>query len=322
VLDDMSVIRQLDDNLADQPLHVFTPGATAMVRGGGRARTAEGKNPPRGVTLSYYISSEQEGPLEIEILDASGKVVRRYSSEEGDFERCIISNMDQRIPFEVKYPKTDQGLNQWSWDMRRDGLNCIGNVKLFAGFGGASVTPGKYQALVTLGDFYSTTEFTLDPDPRSDATPADYADLAERLDEVTGLLNELLDSLASVRKSRSQTELLMQEYPDAEGLQAAGASAIEQLTAWENTVTQTQYGTYEDEDSMPPMLDVHIRHLLDVIDQASAPVSAGSLQRLTDLRDQWAERQESLLQIAEGDIVTVNIWARENGVSYVQSPGQ
>jgi len=73
---------------------------------------------------------------------------------------------------------------------------------------------------------------------------------------------------------------------------------------------------------MPPMLDVHIRHLLDVIDAASAPVSAGSLQRLDDLREQWAERKESLTQIADGDIVTVNIWARENGVSHVQPPGQ
>ena len=323
VLDDLSVIRQLDDGLANELLHVFTPGATAMVRGRGReSSSVEGKNPPRGVTLSYYIASEQEGPLEIEILNESGQVVRHYSSAEGDFERCIISNMDQRISFEVKYPAVEKGLNQWTWDMRQDGLNCIGNVKLFAGFGGASVMPGKYQALVTLGNFYSTTEFTLDPDPRSDATPADYADLAARLAEATNLLNELLDSLADVRQARSQTEMLMKEYPDAESLQATGASAIEQLTAWENTVTQTQYGTYEDEDSMPPMLDVHIRHVLDVIDQASAPVSAGSLQRLGDLQVQWAEREESLMQIAAGDVAAVNIWAREYGASHVSPPGQ
>ena len=182
--------------------------------------------------------------------------------------------------------------------------------------------PGKYQVLVTLGDVYSTTEFTLDPDPRSDATPADYADLAERLDEATYLLNELLGNLADARKARSQIETLVEEYPDDESLQAAGQSAIEQLTVWENTVTQTQYGTYEDEDSMPPMLDVHIRHVLDVIDQASAPVSAGSLQRLADLQLQWAERRESLTQITDGDVATVNIWARENGVSHVVPPGR
>ncbi len=318
VLDDLSVIRQVDDGLAGRPLHLFTPGAAAMIRGAGRDPSAtEGKNPPRGVTLSYYIAGEEEGPLGIEILDASGQLVRSYSSEEGDFERCIIGNMDQRIPFEVEYPPLEQGLNQWTWDMRRGGLNCIDDVKLFAGFGGPSVSPGKYRARVTLGDAQSTAEFTLDPDPRNDASAADYAVLAARLAEVTSLLNELLDSLADVRKARSQTEMLLQEFPAAEVLHAAGTSAIEQLTAWENTVTQTQYGTYEDEDSMPPMLDVHIRHVLDVIDQASAPVSAGSLQRLADMQEQWAERKVALMQIAATDVAAVNSWARENGVSHV-----
>jgi hypothetical protein len=255
-------------------------------------------------------------------MDQSGQLVRDYSSEEGDFERCIIGNMDQRIPFEVKYPPVEQDMNQWTWDMRRGGLNCIDDVKLFAGFGGASVTPGRYQARVTLGDAQSTAEITLNPDPRNDASAADYEILAAKLAEVTSLLNELLDRLADVRKARTQAEMLLEEFPDVETLQAAGASAIEKLTAWENTVTQTQYGTYEDEDSMPPMLDVHIRHVLDVVDQASAPVSAGSIQRLADLQEQWAERKAALRETASSDIAAVNIWARENGVAHVIPPGQ
>lgn len=321
VLDDLTVVQQAEDDLADQPLHLFTPAATAMVRGSRRpAGATESKNPPRGVTLSYYITGEEEGPLSIEVLDQSGQLLRSYSSEEGDFERCIIGNMDQRLPFEVKYPSVEQGINQWTWDMRRAGLNCIDDVKLFAGFGGASVIPGRYQARVTLGDAQRTAEIVLNPDPRNDASAADYEFLAARLAEVTTLLNELLDRLADVRKARGQTELLLEEFPDVEALQVAGASAIDKLTAWENTVTQTQYGTYEDEDSMPPMLDVHMRHVLDVIDQASAPVSAGSLQRLEDLKQQWAERKAALTQITVTDVAAVNSWARENGVSHVVAP--
>jgi photosystem II stability/assembly factor-like uncharacterized protein len=323
VLDDLSIIHQMEDELADSALHLFTPGASTMVRGGGRgAGGTEGKNPPRGVTLSYYIAGEEEGPLSIEILDQSGALMRSYSSEEGDFERCVIGNMDVRQAREIKYPTIEQGLNQWTWDMRHDGLHCIDDIKLYAGFSGASVSPGKYQARVTLGDAQSTAEITLNPDPRNDASATDYAFLAARLSEVTGLLNALLDSLADVRKARSQTEMLLAEFPDAEALQAAGEAAIEQLTAWENTVTQVKYGAYEDEDSQPPMLDVHIRHVLDVMDQASAPVSAGSLLRLADVREQWLERKAALAQITSTDIAAVNRWARENGVSHVIPPGQ
>jgi photosystem II stability/assembly factor-like uncharacterized protein len=321
VLDDLPVIRQANDDLADKPLHLFSPGEVAMVRGSRRpARANEGSNPSRGVTLSYYVADEQNGPLSIEIIDESGNVIRRYSSEEGDFERCIIGNMDQRIPFEVEYPTVEPGMNQWTWDMRHDGLNCIDDVALFAGFGGASVTPGNYQVLITVGDSQSTASVLLTPDPRSDASAEDYEFLAARLAEVTGLLNELLDSLDAARTARSQTESLLADYPDVEGLQLAGESAIDRLTQWENQVTQTQYGTYEDEDSMPPMLDVHIRHVLDVVDAAGAPVAAGSLQRLDDLKVQWAERKSELADITATDIATVNDWASNNAVPHATPP--
>jgi hypothetical protein len=272
--------------------------------------------------LSYYIAEEHDGPLTIEITDSEGKLVRDFSSEERDFERCIIGNMDQRIPFEVHYPTAEPGLNQWAWDMRFNGLNCIDDVKLFAGFGGATVTPGTYQVRVSIGDEESSAELTLLADPRVEATEDDYRFLAGKRREVTVLLNELLDNLAAARKARSQIELLLADFPEDEELQEIGELAVERLTAWENMVTQTQYGTYEDEDSMPPMLDVHIRHVLDVIDRAGAPVSAGSLQRLTDLEYQWDDRKAEIRAIGNSELAAINDWAQTNGVMHVAQPGE
>jgi hypothetical protein len=321
VLDDLSIIRQANNELADKSLHLFSPGEVEMVRGRGSAAANEGSNPPHGVTLSYYIAEAQEEPLTIEILDDVGNVLRTYSSEEGDFERCILSNVDQRSPIDVKYPPVEVGMNQWTWDMRHGGLHCIEDVALFAGFGGASVMPGIYQVLISVGDSQSTASITLLPDPRVDATAEDYKFLAARLAETTDLLNELLDHLAAARKARAETVALLADFPEVEGLQLAGESTIDRLTAWESKVTQTGYETLEDEDSMPPMLDVHIRHVLDVLDSASAPVAAGSLQRLADLQRQWAERKREVHDIAATDIATVNQWANGNGVPHVTPPG-
>jgi photosystem II stability/assembly factor-like uncharacterized protein len=322
ILDDLSVIQQLNDDLADKPLHLFAPKVTPMVRGGGSARANEGSNPARGAVLTYYIADEQDGPLSIEIADSNGSVVRTYSSEERDFEKCIISNMDQRIPFEVSYPSLKEGINQWSWDMRFTGLNCIEDVKLFAGFGGATVTPGTYRVTVSVGGAESSAELTLLPDPREEASPEDYRFLAEKRAEVTVMLNELLDNLGAARKARSQVKALMMEYADDAEMQEVGESAVARLTAWENKVTQTQYGTYEDEDSMPPMLDVHIRHVLDVIDRAGAPVSEGSLQRLSDLDFEWQDRKSELRAISNSDLAIINDWARDKGVMHVGRPGE
>jgi hypothetical protein len=272
--------------------------------------------------LTYFIADEPEGPLTIEITDSSGELVRTYSSEETDFERCVLGNMDQRIAYELKYPDAKKGLNQWTWDMRANGLHCIDDIKLFAGFGGATVSPGQYTVRVSVDSHESVANVMLASDPRKEASPADYEFLASKLDEVTSLLNELLDRLDDVRTARSQVEALRAQYADAAGLQSVAQSAIERLTAWENEVTQTQYGTYEDEDSMPPMLDVHIRHVLDVIDGAGAPVSAGSLQRLDDLKLQWQAQSRELRDISNSDIAAINAWARNNGVLHVSPPAR
>ena len=213
IFDHLSVVRQAETGLADEALHLFSPKPTEMLRAGGRGGANEGKNPPSGVVLTYYIAEEHDDPLSIDITDGAGNVVRTYSSEEGDFERCIIGNMDQRIPFEVHYPKKEAGINQWVWDMRFNGLNCLDDVKLFAGFGGATVIPGRYTVTVSIAGEQSSADFVLLPDPRAVASDDEYRFVAEKRREVTNLLNELLDSLAAARKSRGQVQALMAEFP-------------------------------------------------------------------------------------------------------------
>jgi len=278
-----------------------------------------GANPPNGVVLGYHIHDEHDGPLVIEISDVGGNVVRHYSSEEGDFERCILGNKDQRLPFEVSYPPKKQGANRWVWDMRRDGLRCIDDIRLFEGFAGAYVMPGTYRARVMIGDVEDTVELTLVADRRVEASAAEFAEVDRYVSEMTMLMNELLDGLTSIRGSREQIQALLAGYPDAEALREAGESAIERLTAWEHKVVQVEYETYEDEDNLPPKLLKNVRHLLDVIDDDGPPVAAGALARLADLKTEWMALRSELAEIEASDIAAVNTWARESSVPHVST---
>jgi photosystem II stability/assembly factor-like uncharacterized protein len=321
VLDDLSGLRQVENGLSDNPLHLFTPGPVKMVKRGGRPAKFEGKNPAKGVVLNYYIKEEHEGPLSIEIRDRDGNVVRRYSSEEGDFERCIVSNKDQRLPFEVEYPPKKRGANRWVWDMRRDGLHCIEDIRLFEGFDGAYVMPGTYTAHVSIGDAEDAVEVTLLPDSRVDATEEAFEEVEQRIVEITNLMNELLDGIASARKSRSQSrsqiKALLADFPEATSLQQVGASAVKRLTAWERKVLQVDFETYEDEDNLPGKLVKQVRHLLDVIDDSGPPVAAGALERLGDLKATWAVLQAERDGIDASDVAAVNNWARGNSVPHI-----
>lgn len=134
------------------------------------------------------------------------------------------------------------------------------------------------------------------------------------------MLSELLEALNNARTARDRIEALVMDSGDNESLKALSGQAISKLNAWEDLVTQTGYKTYEDEDSMPPMLDVHIRHVFDVIDRAGAPVSEGSLQRLADLSEQWRVAKAQLLAITENELQRINEWARENNVAHIVTP--
>jgi hypothetical protein len=291
-----------------------------MARRGGRPQPFEGKNPPKGVVLNYYLRDEHAGPLTIDISDSNGSDVRSYSSEQGDFERCITGNKDQRLPFEIEYPPKEQGANKWVWDMRRDGLHCIDDIRLFEGFSGAYVVPGTYQARISVGDVGDTITLTLVADRRVEASQSDFGQVEQKIEEITTLMNELLDGLAAIRKSRGQIEALLGDFPDAQALQDSGGSALERLAAWEEKVLQVEFETYEDEDNLPGKLVKQVRHLLDVIDDAGPPVARGALERLDDLQSDWTRLQAELAEISATDIAAVNAWAGNNTVPHVSPP--
>jgi hypothetical protein len=67
--------------------HLFTPaGAIAVVQGGDNGTPLQkdepqAENPPTGAVIDYYLRADAVGPVTLEILDASGAVVRTFASD-------------------------------------------------------------------------------------------------------------------------------------------------------------------------------------------------------------------------------------------------
>ncbi len=322
VLDDLFVVHQAVDGFADKGLHVFTPASAEQGQGSGSARQFEASNPEQGVTLYYFLKEESKETLSIEIFDESGKPVRSYSSKEGEFEKCKISNMDPRRPFELEYPETEKGLNKWTWNMKRQGLKCIRDITLFAGFSGTGVAPGNYSARVSVGEATQTVSFEIKMDHRVTATDEEMQNWTDRLKEVEGLLSDTLTRLETARLAKKQIKALMKQYPQDQELQTNGATAVEKITAWDGKIIQVLHQTYEDEDAWETMLAGQLRYLLDVIDETGAPVTGGAMLRLEDLKKTWSDLQLELLVIETGPVDVINTWAQKRGVPHVTSSGQ
>jgi photosystem II stability/assembly factor-like uncharacterized protein len=320
VLDDLFVVHQAAAGVSGKGLFAFTPATAVLKDSAGWGGFMEAENPEKGVVFYYYLDSEDSQPLSIEIFDDGGKLIRNFSSEEGDFERCRLQNMDPRSPFELEYPSVNQGLNKWVWDMDHNPVHCTESAYLFGGFSGPRVAPGSYTAKLKSGSTEQSVSFNIEKDPRVSATDEEIQFWSETTSEVAGLLDATLISLDEARSTRTQIEALMKKYPDDQQLQTTANAAIEKLTAWDGEIVQVLHETYEDEDAWETMLAGQFRFLLDVIDDSGAPVTSGALLSLENMKMVWATRQQELQVINKDYVSPINEWARNKNIPHISSP--
>lgn len=87
VLDDIAPLRELAATPASPPM-LFKPAPAWRIRRDENTDTPlpadepAGQNPPDGAILDYQLPQAAHGPVTLEILDANGSVLRRYSSED------------------------------------------------------------------------------------------------------------------------------------------------------------------------------------------------------------------------------------------------
>ena len=130
------------------------------------------ENPPSGAMIDYYLKSNASGPVTIEILDPSGELVRRYSSE--DKSPPVDASKLNFPPFWARTPQpllTTAGMHRYVWDLRptppapRAGGGGGGGGGGF-GRGAAAVLPGTYTVKLTVGDKSYAQPLTVKMDPR------------------------------------------------------------------------------------------------------------------------------------------------------------
>src|SRR5262249_43100915 len=105
---------------------LFKPASAVRVRRSTNTDTpippdeATAQNPPDGAAIDYYLASDASGLVAVEILDASGKLVRRYSS--ADKPPATDEELaKQLIPLywirKHKSPSTTAGMHRLTWDL-------------------------------------------------------------------------------------------------------------------------------------------------------------------------------------------------------------
>lgn len=178
VLDNIAALRQINNEIAKSSAHLFQPADTINAIPGGDNGTPLprdeplAENPPLGAMIDYYLKSKASGPVTLEIVDAAGESIRRYSSEDK------FPPLDpDKLNFPPFWARTNEplpaspGMHRWIWDLRPTPpprpAGTGGGGGGFFGRGAQTVLPGKYTVRLTVDGRTYTQPLFIKMDPRT-----------------------------------------------------------------------------------------------------------------------------------------------------------
>jgi photosystem II stability/assembly factor-like uncharacterized protein len=180
VLDDITPLRQIDAAVAQAAVTLYKPQTAVRVRWDTNPptpwRMPSQPNPPAGAIIDYYLASNVSGPVTLDIMDASGKVARHFSSADPekplDPAKLDVPDWWPRSPMNLS---TEAGMHRFMWDMHHQPMpgamqiledNEAVEHETPVAASSPWVMPGTYTVRLTVGGQSYTRPLTVKMDPR------------------------------------------------------------------------------------------------------------------------------------------------------------
>lgn len=237
ILDDMTPLRQISQQVTQRAVQLFTVPTAYRLLGGSRGgggrgaglgdqylrigsdavalqevrqadgRTARiylnaGSNPRPGVWISYYLKDAPPGEVTLTFFTSKNEVIKKYSSRpEQDVQ-------GPRVP-------ARRGTNRFVWDMTYPGAREIPPGPFLSLEWARAVPPmappGTYRVQLAVGGQTYEQPFEIRRDPRVKASDQDLQaqfalmlQIRDRLSEVTDAVNELRTARAQIDQAEKQ----------------------------------------------------------------------------------------------------------------------
>ena len=329
ILDDVSPLRQYNEETGAKDAFLYKPSTAYRLQAGGGAERhpskRTGQNPPAGAVIYYYLKDapKKDTEAKVEILDASGSVIRTYSSTEYEpLEEPL--DPDDKKP--EKQLKPDAGLNRFVWDLRYEEARRVPGYYLWeysAGARGPVAVPGHYQVRLTVGSQTQTADLELKLDPRVKVTQADLEAQFNLLIQTRDELSRVYDTVNQIQDVRSQLAGLKRRLPENAGSKniVTAADALEKkLVAVREAFLNLDISANEDSLAYPPQLDAKLAFLaMDAGSADSAPTEAEQRQ-FQKLKRESGELLAKWDDLQRRDLAAFQKMAAEGSLSTVMVP--
>src|SRR5271167_692852 len=308
ILDDITPLRVLTDQTAPASAFLFRPGVAYRVRRNVNTDTPlppeepAGKNPPDGAIIDYHLQSAAPAPVKLQILDASGKIVREFSSTDKPDATMEQLGKELNVPlYWIRPPQIlsgDAGAHRFIWDLRTPPPASLRHEYPISAIVhdtprlpvGPAVMPGMYTVKLDVAGQIFTQPLEIKMDPRITA-PLDQLDQQFRLaSRICEAMDSSFAALGQVRAVRAQLRDLAHQAPKGEVADAIRA-LDQKAGAFEGAPLGFGHAAHQDTFAQ---LNGQFAQLLGVVDGADAAPTqtaqdtTGDLQRsLTALQNQW-----------------------------------
>jgi len=329
ILDDLSPLRQYKDEIAQKDAFLYTPATAYRIQAGESGPRhppkRNGQNPPVGAVIYYYLKDapKAESETTIEILDASGKVVRKYSSSEyNSLEEP--PDPDDKKP--EKQIKSEAGLNRFVWDLRYEEARHVPGYYLYeynSGARGPVAVPGHYQVRLTVGGQSQTAGFDLKLDPRVKVSQEDLEAQLKLLLETRDELSRVYDTVNQIQDVRAQLTGLKRRLPESASFKTILTAADDldkKLVAIREDLVNLDITANEDSLAYPPQLDAKLAYLaMDAGGADSAPTES-EYRQLEKLKRQTGEFIARWEDVQHRDLAAFQKMTAEGSLSTVLVP--
>jgi len=300
ILDDITPLRQLNEQIAKSPAFLFQPQEALRWRWNRNPdtplppETPAGKNPPDGAVIDYYFSDAANGPVTLEIVDSTGATVRHYSSADQPLPMEKIA-AEHPIPMYWVRParilSAAQGMHRFVWDLHGEPPKSLNKEFPISAIVhdtpllplGAWALPGTYTVRLMVDGKQFTQPLTLKMDPRiKTPLPELQAQAALQAGAASGM-NQSFDALSQVQSVRAQ---LKESLSKAKGKLADSLGELDkQCAVLAGATTSTFFGT-------PPSgkqpenfstLNQHFGQLLGIADSADAAPTTQAVRGYSEL---------------------------------------
>jgi photosystem II stability/assembly factor-like uncharacterized protein len=234
ILDDITPLRQLTESVTSGAAFLFRPQRATRVRWDTNTDTPlpadepAAENPPDGAIIDYYVGAENAGAVTLEISDAAGKPVRRYSSDDP------LEQPDPMLPIPRYWLRPQErvanssGIHRFVWDLHYAPVPGVRPAYPIAAVPHNTapertspwVLPGVYTVKLTAGGRSYTQRLTVRMDPRvhtSIAALTEQFTLSKQLYDDELACAAILDQIRVARPKLAQNPDLNQKLTALEG---------------------------------------------------------------------------------------------------------